>query len=535
MEELKVYYQSSIQDQPIDTLASDTVVQDNVSVEKSKNKGESANKLSVPSSIRPKPIPIPVVAKELISSSLNTQSRQILSNYTFGKTGALQVGEYVNGQSGDLKITPNGIVARNSSGVTTFSIDGTTGNATFLGTIAAGSVITTSIDANQITGTIVDAQIANISWAKITDVAIENADIVNLSADKITSGTLNGINMTIGTGNDVFKASSSGIHLGNANFGSAPFKVDMDGNLIATSVEVTGAINTQSGSELNLDYVVAGTLTAGSIQGITITGSTIRTAASGARITLDSGNIQKFYNNSGVLTGQINPIGSTTFVVVQGDWDFDDFMSATESEIGFLTILNQLDLNGSNAVNINKIRFNHYGSASLSNREFAMQDDGSNQRLRVKFANNGTQWQVDLSSVCTPVKESDYDPIYFQKYNLFTDLTEDRFPERYNDSEEIQKEYRGRPIVHYPSMGYSLKEKHPQKVHNEAMWRRPWLPMKTMPNRLETMGQYPYPPVHSPLIGQGEATSNIYQLLAHGYNTLMGRIETLEALMDKSR
>jgi len=60
---------------------------------------------------------------------------------------------------------------------------------------------------------------------------IENSKIKDLVADKITAGTLTGINSVIGSGNDIFKADSNGIYLGNVNFNDAPFKVDMDGFL----------------------------------------------------------------------------------------------------------------------------------------------------------------------------------------------------------------------------------------------------------------------------------------------------------------
>src|SRR5258708_29006664 len=132
----------------------------------------------------------PVIAQQLISHSLDTLSQTILKPFTFQTQGAIQIGTYVNGVSGDLSLSPNGIAARNSSGDTTFAIDGTTGNATFKGTIVAGSVISASIAAANITGQIVNAQILSVDYAKITSVAVTNAQIVNLDAGKITTGTL---------------------------------------------------------------------------------------------------------------------------------------------------------------------------------------------------------------------------------------------------------------------------------------------------------------------------------------------------------
>ena len=86
-------------------------------------------------------LPRKVIAHETIASSLNTKSRKILGEYQFTESGAIQVGKYENGVSGDMRLSPNGITARDSAGLTTFAIDGTTGDATFKGTIQAGAFI----------------------------------------------------------------------------------------------------------------------------------------------------------------------------------------------------------------------------------------------------------------------------------------------------------------------------------------------------------------------------------------------------------
>ena len=95
-----------------------------------------------PSTIKPSKFPVRTTAHELLSSSLNTKSRKILAEFEFTPMGAIQIGKYENGVSGDLRITPSGITARDSAGLTTFSIDGTTGDAVFKGSIQAGSLIT---------------------------------------------------------------------------------------------------------------------------------------------------------------------------------------------------------------------------------------------------------------------------------------------------------------------------------------------------------------------------------------------------------
>src|SRR3990167_8876309 len=62
-----------------------------------------------------------------------------------------------------------------------------------------------------------------------------------------------------GSGNDIFKISSKGIHLGAANFADAPFSVDMQGNLIALSATISGTITATTGAiggfDIGSDYI----------------------------------------------------------------------------------------------------------------------------------------------------------------------------------------------------------------------------------------------------------------------------------------
>lgn len=124
--------------------------------------------------------PLRMIAVETIGQALDTQSKRILGNFVFGRMGAMQIGKYAAGVSGDIKISPNGIVGRDSSGTTTFSVDGTTGNATFKGTVAAGSIVTGYIAVGGAAGD-VNAGSTTISGGKITTNSI--------AADRIVAGT----------------------------------------------------------------------------------------------------------------------------------------------------------------------------------------------------------------------------------------------------------------------------------------------------------------------------------------------------------
>lgn len=91
--------------------------------------------------VKDTPFPTKRVAVELLSTALNTKSKKILQEFQFASSGAIRVGEYVNGVSGEINITPAGITATDTAGNTTFALDGETGSATFAGTIQAGSII----------------------------------------------------------------------------------------------------------------------------------------------------------------------------------------------------------------------------------------------------------------------------------------------------------------------------------------------------------------------------------------------------------
>lgn len=93
-----------------------------------------------------KPMPTRKIAVELLSVALNTKSRKILKEFQFTPSGAIQIGTYENGVSGDIKISPDGIVARDKTGATSFTLDGDTGDATFRGNIQAGALISGLVD-----------------------------------------------------------------------------------------------------------------------------------------------------------------------------------------------------------------------------------------------------------------------------------------------------------------------------------------------------------------------------------------------------
>ncbi len=100
----------------------------------------------IPSVVKEKGLPTRKIAAELMGSALNTKSRKILKEFDFAPSGAIRVGDYKSGVSGDVRISPDGIVARNSAGLETIAIDGDTGDAVFRGTLQTGAVVSGLID-----------------------------------------------------------------------------------------------------------------------------------------------------------------------------------------------------------------------------------------------------------------------------------------------------------------------------------------------------------------------------------------------------
>lgn len=130
-----------------------------------------------------------------------------------------------------------------------------TTNQLIAGTAKIGSALIDTIKASQIdvaTGKITAAQIetltvgsnlqmgpnAYIAWGNVTNIPgnVYNPSYLQstyISQTLISSPSIQGGNIAIGSGNNIFKADENGIYLGNASFSSAPFRVDMMGNVFA--------------------------------------------------------------------------------------------------------------------------------------------------------------------------------------------------------------------------------------------------------------------------------------------------------------
>ncbi|KYG95679.1 phage tail protein [Paenibacillus jamilae] len=124
-------------------------------------------------------------------------------------------------------------------------------------------------------------------------------------AEQIVGQLGNFVSLVIGSGNNVTKINTNGISAGNDDYTIAPFRVDMQGNVVARSIKLTGQIDN---SEMNASDIKASTVNASTIRGSKligneieggiITGALFRTAKEGRRIEINSNGLTA-YNSSG--------------------------------------------------------------------------------------------------------------------------------------------------------------------------------------------------------------------------------------------
>lgn len=132
MSDEKVYYPAEITDNPLPL---------EVTGESMGVTSDSTKAVSTAAKITDNPLPRKKIAVELISDRLNTKSKKIMAEFQFTPSGAIRIGEYVYGVSGEIDLSPIGIIAKNDNGDITFALDGQTGEAVFKGEVRAADFV----------------------------------------------------------------------------------------------------------------------------------------------------------------------------------------------------------------------------------------------------------------------------------------------------------------------------------------------------------------------------------------------------------
>ena len=150
-------------------------------------------------------------------------------------------------------------------------------------TIPDGSIDTIKIADDAITNRLIDTDAVNsdsIVANAVTAVKIDVGNLSAISADigAITAGSIDGVTVKIGTGTSIFKADTNGIYLGNATFGSAPFRVTPAGAITATSATITGTITANNIDGTTVSYTAGGDLQVGTIGTVNIDNDAVTNA-----------------------------------------------------------------------------------------------------------------------------------------------------------------------------------------------------------------------------------------------------------------
>lgn len=147
--------------------------------------------------------------------------------------------------------------------------------------------------------------------------------------------------LQVGYGSRVLRIDREGFWLGAERFADAPFSVDMDGNMVATSLDLSGYLQVGDAlsdiqsdifdlSDIDTDL---GVITAGTLIGLEIRGGIIKTSSSGARVVIDGdtdamyiydASVKRmqldndeisFYNSAGAKLGGINTPTTTNMQI----------------------------------------------------------------------------------------------------------------------------------------------------------------------------------------------------------------------------
>ncbi len=212
---------------------------------------------------------------------------------------------------------------------------------------------------------------------RLTRDVLQKAVAELVIAERIVGQQINGVGLSIGSGNNITYINPNGIAAGHANFNDAPFRVDMQGNVVARKITLTGTVENSS---INTSTITAAVINGGQINGAQITGGSI-TSNTDININRDIRVGNNIYLG---LTGQTND-RRIEFVDSGPYRSYIGFTNATKqlevyaaNDIRINSGLN-VSLNAAYDVNVNANRviipFNTYlGSASSSNR-LVMQAD----------------------------------------------------------------------------------------------------------------------------------------------------------------
>ena len=239
------------------------------------------------------------------------------------------IGTSTNGMRYD---TANGLVVSGNISATTGSIGGFTISTTSIRDAADSFGLSSAVTGGDDIRFYAGATLANKANApfRVTEAGVLTATSGTFSgalssASGTFTGALSGGTISIGSSNNIFKADSNGIYLGNATFGSAPFRVTPAGALTSTSGAVGGFTlgstsliaganatrvslstadgihlgnNTFSSAPFRVTRAGAVTATSGAIGGFTLSGASLIAGSGNTRVSLSTADGISLGNNT---------------------------------------------------------------------------------------------------------------------------------------------------------------------------------------------------------------------------------------------
>ena len=198
----------------------------------------------------------------------------------------------------------------------------------------------------------------------------------------------------IGAGDKSMKVDQSGMWFGARKFADAPFSVTPDGDLIANNLTTSGYIAVGGGaadvnanatliseSKINVSELSALSADIGTVTSGSITGATIKTKASGARVQMNADEaILRFYDSGGDEVLRIDENGTDSLIK---SYDNRHLALSANGSSYRVYINSDLDLNGNEIWSVDQMRMINRGSHASSNNTLYVKDG------TLRFRDNG--------------------------------------------------------------------------------------------------------------------------------------------------
>jgi hypothetical protein len=209
------------------------------------------------------------VITELINAKLDTSTKEILGDFTFGVSGAIKM---ITNVDNGLWLSPTGLLGK-KSGATTFSIT-TSGDATFAGTLSAaagtlGTITSAEITGGTITGVTITGGTIRTSSGNSRCVMDGSNNIISIFSSnverlRLTEDRINFINSSGNTIGRIYTPSTtvaqlealSGNYLVLNAVGSA-YSIDFQNAGSSIAYVSSGGITVQSGKKITTPEVEA--------------------------------------------------------------------------------------------------------------------------------------------------------------------------------------------------------------------------------------------------------------------------------------